>query len=471
MRPATIIHWFRQDLRLADNPAWVAATQTKLPILPIYILDDMNSGDHAMGAASRCWLHESLHALNRSLNNHLSVFRGDPLTIFLELLPSYDVKKIVWNRCYEPWQIARDKLLKKKLLELDIIVESYNGSLLWEPWEIVKADGTPYKVFTPFFQRGCLNAIPPRNPLPAIQPPQILTAPTAATTIADLKLLPSKQWHKTLLSHWQIGETAAYQKLHEFLTYRVQNYKEGRDFPALESVSGLSPHIHFGEISPQQIWYAVKAQKTNENTQHFLRELAWREFSYSLLYYFPNLPTENWQKKFNDFPWESDPHKLRAWQKGLTGYPFVDAGMRQLWQTGYLHNRVRMVVGSFLVKNLLQPWQAGERWFWDCLVDADLANNSASWQWVAGSGADAAPYFRIFNPVTQGQKFDPNGVYTRHYLPELTHLPDRYLFNPWEAPQSVLTQAGIILGKNYPYPLVDLKSSREKALQAYQKIK
>jgi deoxyribodipyrimidine photo-lyase len=290
-----------------------------------------------------------------------------------------------------------------------------------------------------------------------------------------LKLLPKIFWYETMDSLWTPGENGAHKALKVFLSDGLSGYKEGRNFPARNNVSRLSPHIHFGEVSPHQVWYQSQQMESTSGTikdlEHFHSELGWREFSYNLLFHFPDLVDTNFQKKFDDFPWRDDSDLLGRWQKGNTGYPIVDAGMRELWQTGYMHNRVRMVVGSFLVKNLLIDWREGERWFWDCLVDADLANNAASWQWVAGSGADAAPYFRIFNPVTQGTKFDKDGEYTRKFVPELEKLPNKFLFTPWEAPQTVLEEAGIELGKDYPYPIIDLKQSRARALEAFASIK
>ena len=275
------------------------------------------------------------------------------------------------------------------------------------------------------------------------------------------------------MRHWVCGESAAQNRLNDFVNEGLTGYKEGRNFPRKNNVSRLSPHLHFGEISPNQIWYAAKENNdcASNDKDHFMSELGWREFSHSLLYHFPELPYKNLQSKFDLFPWNHDEKKLEAWRHGKTGYPIVDAGMRELWQTGYVHNRIRMVVGSFLVKNLLIDWRYGERWFWDCLVDADLANNSASWQWVAGCGADAAPYFRIFNPITQGNKFDSTGTYTRRYVPELEKLPDKYLFSPWEAPDEVLSTANIELGVNYPQPIVAASDSREMALAAFASIK
>lgn len=466
-----VIHWFRQDLRLADNPALCAAAKAK-HVLPVYILDDVNSGDNRMGSASRWWLHHSLNALNASLDGALRVFKGNAQEVICKLVKDHNIKAVYWNRCYEPWRIARDKALKESLVEAGVAVHSMNGSLLWEPWNITKDDGTPYKVFTPYYRRGCLNAEPPREPLAAPELSLIGADANVAdgATIDGLDLLPTIDWDKQLEPYWHIGEQGASKRLDAFLDEGLAQYKEGRNLPAKPYVSRLSPYLHFGEISPNQVWYAAKMQGEDKNIDHFCSELGWREFSYSLLFHNPNLPTQNLQEKFDRFPWRDDDVALRAWQKGNTGIPIVDAGMRELWQTGVMHNRVRMIVGSFLVKNLLLHWQHGERWFWDCLVDADLASNSASWQWVAGSGADAAPYFRIFNPVTQGQKFDAEGEYTRQFVPELAKLPNNYLFRPWEAPKDVLDEAGVVLGKHYPMPVVDLKDSRNRALDAFQSL-
>ena len=464
------ILWFRQDLRLQDNLALTAAAQdSDATILPIYILDDENSHESKMGSASRVWLHHSLNSLNRSLDGKLSVYYGDAHTILNHLVKQYQVNGIYWNRCYEPWRVARDTNIKKDLLEQGICVNSFNASLLWEPWEIFKNDGTAYKVFTPFYRRGCLNAKPPREPLKA-QFNLNLHHDSQSMAINALNLLPKISWDKPIMSGWEIGEQAASNKLDNFLDEGILNYKEFRNYPAKSGISRLSPHLHFGEISPNQIWYAATMRGDNDNIDCFCSELAWREFSYSLLYYNNNLPTQNLQAKFDNFPWNSNSDTLLAWQHGQTGIPIVDAGMRELWHTGFMHNRVRMIVGSFLVKNLLLHWQHGERWFWECLFDADLASNSASWQWVAGCGADAAPYFRIFNPITQGQKFDTDGIYTRRFVPELANMPDKYLFNPWEASAEILANAGVELGKTYPFPIVNLANSRDRALAAFKSL-
>ena len=470
MKNQISIYWFRQDLRLSDNQAFTAATQNG-HVLPIYILDDVNAGDYAMGAASRWWLHHSLHSLNASLEDGLSIYCGNPEDILLDLIARYDIDTVYWNRCYEPWRITRDTQIKESLKKKDICVASYNGSLLWEPWTIKKNDGTPYKVFTPFYRNGCLQAAPPGTPLPAPKNITLLKDKENSPKLEQLKLLPKTRWDTSLQAHWCIGEKAAQARFTTFLDESLSQYKEGRDIPSKHSVSRISPHLHFGEISPRQLWHTIRNTSDDMNVDHFCSELGWREFSYSLLYYNPTLPKKNLQSKFDSFPWEEDNAALRAWQKGQTGVPMVDAGMRELWQTGYMHNRVRMIVGSFLVKNLRLHWHHGERWFWDTLVDADLANNSASWQWIAGCGADAAPYFRIFNPVTQGQKFDPKGHYVRQFIPEIASLPDKYLFSPWEAPEQLLEKTGIKLGVTYPKPIVDLKLSRSAALEAFKSLK
>lgn len=457
------IHWFRQDLRIADNPAlYEAAKRGK--VLPIYILDDENAAEHKMGAASRVWLHHSLISLNKSLDGKLGVYKGKAEDILPKLIEKHNANKVYWNRQYEPYAIARDERIKDSLP-----AQSFNGSLLWEPWDVLKGDDTPYKVFTPFFKNGCLKSDFPREPLPK---PKNLKLIKGEGSIEDLNLLPAIDWDKKIIENWEIGEEGAQTRMYNFIDDGLENYKEGRNFPAKKFVSRLSPSLHFGELSPNQIWYAVDAKgEEDANIYHFKSELGWREFSYSLLYHFPDLPRKNLQSKFDHFAWVEDFDLLKKWQLGQTGYPIVDAGMRELWQTGLMHNRVRMIVGSFLVKNLLLHWHHGEEWFWDCLVDADLAANSASWQWIAGCGADAAPYFRIFNPITQGKKFDADGEYTRKYIPELKDMPNKYLFNPWEAPDEILQKAGVELGKNYPKPVVDLKASRERALEAFSELK
>ena len=469
-----IIFWFRQDLRIVDNPGLSKSLKSD-KVLPIYILDDTNSNDFAMGAASRWWLHNSLRELNKNLDNKLSLYKGDPSEILESLSSRFNIKGIFWNRCYEPWRIERDKKIKSKFIEKDIIVETFNSALLWEPWEILKSDNTPYKVFTPYYRKGCLMSEAPRKPLSAPNLNTLFEDKENILQLDDLNLLPRIKWYKEMEKLWEPGEKGAHKKLESFLSDGLLGYKEGRNFPSKKNVSQLSAHMHFGEISPNQVWHRAKLKKDlpgiEKDLDHFLSELGWREFSYNLLFHFPELPRENLQKKFDNFPWIENEILFDKWKKGLTGYPIVDAGMRELWQTGYMHNRVRMIVGSFLVKNLLLHWHKGEEWFWDCLIDADLASNSASWQWVAGSGADAAPYFRIFNPILQGKRFDPDGSYIKKFIPELEQLPSKYLFSPWEAPIEVLSEANIELGSDYPEPIVDLIKSRDRALEAFSTIR
>lgn len=468
-----VIVWFRQDLRLRDNPALLAAHESGRPIIPLYILDDKNSGEWRMGAASRWWLYKSLSALKDDLDGTFTFEKGDPETILSDIIKETGARKIYWNRCYEPWRIKRDKAIKQNLNGETVKIKSFNGSLLYEPHTVLKEDGTPYRVFTPFFKRGCLErGGEPRTP--TVKPDRISLYNYNRLSLDQLNLMPEINWYQTMENEWVPGEEGALDRLSEFMENGLKGYKEGRNFPTRENVSRLAPHLHFGEISPNEAWYAgritMMARDCENDGAHFLSELGWREFSNSLLFHFPDMTRENLQKKFDQFPWNNDPDALKAWQTGQTGYPIVDAGMRELWQTGYMHNRVRMIVGSFLVKNLLLHWHHGEDWFWDTLLDADLANNSASWQWIAGCGADAAPYFRVFNPITQGQKFDGEGGYIRRFVPELEKLPNKYLNCPWEAPENILEYAGIKLGKDYPKPIVDLKTSRERALLAFKTL-
>jgi deoxyribodipyrimidine photo-lyase len=470
---APIIVWFRQDLRLTDNTALIAAHNTNAPIIPLYILDDENSGEWKMGGASRWWLHQSLQVLNASLNDAMIFKKGNATDIIPQLVKDHNAQGVYWNRCYEPWRIKRDTDIKSLLTAQNIDAKSFNAALLFEPHKTLKADQTPYRVFTPFYKKGCLERNPePPEPQPA--PKGINLLKTNTPPLTDLNLMPDINWYTQMQEEWTPGEHRAQARLDTFLKNGLKGYKEGRNVPAQENVSRLSPYLHHGEISPRTVWHSAKIamadRQCEEDGAHFLSELGWREFSNNLLYYFPDIPRINLQTKFDAFPWRDDPQALKAWQRGQTGYPIIDAGMRELWQTGYMHNRVRMIVGSFLVKNLLLHWHHGEDWFWDTLLDADLANNSASWQWIAGCGADAAPYFRIFNPITQGEKFDKDGKYIRRFVPELTKMPDKFLHTPWEAPQNIQDYTHIQIGKDYPKPIVDLKSSRERALNALSSI-
>lgn len=471
---APVIVWFRKDLRLADNPALNAAAEQGAPVLPVFIFDAENASEWSIGAASRWWLHQSLKSLDKKLSGKLVLMRGDARELLPRLAHELGAAGVFWNRVYEPSCSRRDEMIKDELLHGSLPVRTFNGSLLFDPASTNKPDGTPYRVFTPFYRKGCLqNGIPPRKPLPAPVGMKLYDY-AGRISLVDLELMPSINWYGEIAENWTPGEDGALARLDRFLTEAIHNYKDGRDRPDQEFVSRLSPHLHFGEISPNQAWYAVLGGRTpadlSRDADHFLSELGWREFSYNLLYNEPSLTTRNLQRKFDRFPWRSDTDALSRWQRGETGFPIVDAGMRELWRTGYMHNRPRMIVASFLVKNLMLHWLEGAAWFWDTLVDADLANNSASWQWVAGCGADAAPYFRIFNPVTQGRKFDPEGRYVRRYVAELAKLPDKFVHAPWEAPPDVLAAAGVRLGDNYPQPMVDLKSSRERALAAFKSL-
>ena len=438
-------------------------------ILPIYILDDLSPSPFKIGSASQIYLHHSLASLNKSLNDGLNLYVGNPKELIFQLIKKYNIENICWNRCYEPWRISDDAIIEKRLSDLNINYTVFNGSYLWETEEIKKEDGSYYKVFGAYKKK--VYFFEPRKPLPKPENLILMKDYSNETTLQDLQLIPTHPWAHKIKENWTFGERVAQNKLDNFLHNRLSGYKKGRDYPGGNQTSKLSVNLHFGEISPHQIWESAsnigRFNACEEDVNHFLSELIWREFSYYLLYHFPDLPRKNFQAKFDTFAWESNQKLLSAWKQGKTGYPIIDAGMRELWQTGYMHNRVRMIVASFLVKNLRIHWHQGEDWFWDCLVDADLASNSASWQWVAGSGADAAPYFRIFNPILQGEKFDSDGQYTIKFIPELEKLPSKYLFKPWEAPEKILRDSGIILGSNYPKPIIALKSSRERALSAY----
>jgi len=474
--------WFRQDLRLDDNPALQAALKTGLPIYCVFIWDETTPSFAQPGGASQWWLHQSLTKLNEALckrGNHLLFYRGKPQDILVELIGKTNAKAVYWNRCYDMHSIERDKKIKKALLQDNIDAQSFNSHLLFEPWTIVSQTGHPYKVFTPFWKKVCLtsDAQWPRTHLAA---KKIFCAESfpRSELLSDWQLVPKKpNWAKQFVNYWHPGEEGAHKRLDYFIDHGLYDYKEGRNFPAQQNVSGLSPHLHWGEIAPWRVWNALEtalsrdARLSTANVENFQSELGWREFSYNLLYHFPSIPTENFRKQFDHFSWATNKKALLAWQQGQTGYPLVDAGMRQLWQMGWMHNRVRMVVASFLVKNLRLHWHHGARWFWDTLVDADLANNSASWQWVAGCGVDAVPYFRIFNPVTQSSKFDANGEYIRRWVPELAPLDNKSIHCPWKVAPEILQKAGIVLGRNYPWPIVDHNESRLAALVAFKKLK
>jgi len=449
---------FKNNLRISDNPVLFHAA-SKHDILPIYIQDDINT-TKPIGASSRYWLFHSLKSLNKKLDNHLQFYYGDTFSIIKNLTSKHNISTIY---CEEPFldsEITFFNDIKKSLEFLNIKLKFYNCTLLWKPYEILKNDNSPYKVFTPFYKNSCLNASLPSSPLGK---PKIINyhQDCHSTNINDLNLLDEYAWHHKFDNIWDISEDAAYLIFSQFLDVKINDYKKERDFPSLDKNSKLSPYIRFGLISVNRIWYELQKLKNNSGVDHFKSEIGWREFSYYLLYHFPSMEQHNLQKKFDNFDWENSDKKFQAWKNGQTGYPIVDAGMRELWNTGFIHNRVRMVVASFLVKNLLIDWRLGEKWFWDCLVDADYASNIAGWQWVAGSGADAAPYFRIFSPILQGQKFDPDGEYIKHYVPELRTIPIKHLNEPWNYEGQ----------SNYVVPIIDYKYSRQRALEKYAEIK
>lgn len=470
----TTIVWFRQDLRLADNPALFQAAQQGA-VVPLFILDETETPGAcpALGGAGRWWLHHSLKALGEDLGG-LVLLRGDPAEQLARVIKSTGATAVFWNRCYEPHAIERDTAIKTMLNDQGISVKSFKAALLHEPWQIETKTGGPFKVYSPFWRAALTREVEPPLPRPA----KVEQADSAlGEGLEDFKLLPTApDWAEGWSNLWQVGESGARGRLEEFLEEDLKGYGTLRDRPDLPNVSRLSPHLHFGEISPRQIWARTRfleegRPEISKDAGKFLSEVGWREFSHHLLYHFPSLPDKNWRPAFDNYPWRESAEDLRAWQRGRTGYPIVDAGMRELWQTGYMHNRVRMVVASFLIKHLRLHWKHGEAWFRDTLLDADLANNSASWQWVAGSGADAAPYFRIFNPMTQGRKFDPDGIYVRRFCPELSDLDNKSIHAPFEMTDLELAAAGIRLGQDYPKPIVDHATARAAALAGYEAVK
>ncbi len=478
MAATPVIVWFRNDLRLGDHPALKAAIDADGPVLAVFVLDDQAAGQWKPGGASRWWLHHSLERLGDALREkgcQLVLRRGETVEEIAALAAEVGADTVVCSRSFEPWARQLEEDVHRRLSADGRQLRRFVGTLLHDPDQLLTKTGGPYKVFSPFWR--ALGGQGQRAPLRA--PPQFKTfdGKVASDTLADWGLLPTKpDWAGGLGETWTPGEAGARQRLDRFLDEAIDDYPEGRDRPGVESTSRLSPHLHRGEISPAYIWERVNARVgegdvSQKAADKFLSEIAWREFSYHLLYHFPSLPVAPFRPSFADFPWADAPEHLAAWQRGQTGYPIVDAGMRELWHTGWMHNRVRMIVASFLTKHLLVPWQVGEAWFWDTLVDADLASNAASWQWVAGSGADAAPYFRIFNPILQGEKFDTDGAYVRRWVPEVAGLPDSKLHAPWTAPEAMLAEAGIELGKDYPRPIVDHKEARDRAMAAYEDIK
>ena len=480
-RPPCIV-LFRQDLRTTDNPALYYAAKSGQPVLPLYIYDDVTPDSWVMGGASKVWLHYSLKSLEERLSRlklTLHIAEGATQETLDRLIQKTKANALYLNHCYEPFWQKEELKIKRELEERGVSCHFYNGSLLFEPDALKPKTATFYKVFTPFYN-SCLKMLEKRD----LYKEPVTISPykfPSAKAIEDLKLLPHHpDWSTGIHKAWKPGQEQAHAHLSHFLKKSLSCYSTGRDYPSESAPSKLSPHLHFGEISPMEILHALdeKMLKTpleqkllyGKEADQFLREIFWREFAHHILHHFPSLPDSPYATKFDKMPWSENSGHLKAWQQGMTGFPIVDAGQRELWQTGYMHNRVRMVTASFLIKDLLIDWREGEKWFWDTLVDADLASNAFNWQWVAGCGFDAAPYFRIFNPTTQGEKFDPEGAYVRKWVPEIAKLPSQWIHKPQDAPAAILNDAGVTLGKSYPYPIVDHATARVRALDLLKAI-
>jgi deoxyribodipyrimidine photo-lyase len=470
---STALVWLRRDLRLADHAALQAACAAHERVLPVYIHSPREEGAWAPGAASRWWLHRSLQSLGRALaerGGQLYLAAGDTLAELNRLLAQSGARAVYWTRCYEPALIERDSAIKAELRRRGILIESQPGNLLLEPWQVSGSQQQPYRVFTPFWHK-LESRVPALRPLPAPRP-RAWARLAGSLPLEALELEPRLPWARGLEQTWRPGEAGARARLRSFRERALADYEKGRDCPADSGTSRLSPHLHFGEITPRQIHHALRGRAARAGAgaggeagiEAYLRQLGWREFAHHMLYHFPGTCERNFNRRFDAFPWaKADEVVLERWRRGLTGVPLVDAGMRELWRTGWMHNRVRMIAASFLTKNLRLHWLHGARWFWDTLVDADLANNTLGWQWVAGSGADAAPYFRVFNPLTQAARFDAEAIYLKRWLPELAGLSARLLHEPWRDP-AALARCG------YPQPLIDLKASRDLALEAYKAL-
>ena len=467
-----VIIWFRKDLRTDDNAALIAAAQTGRPVIALYIRERALG---PLGAAQAWWLHHSLVSLAKTLKElgaPLILRSGETDRILINLLAETGADTVYWSRRHDPAGVAVDTAIKTELKASGITAKSFAGELLHDPTRLLTGEKKPYRVYTPFW-RALEREGEPHEPIDA---PERLSSPLkapASETLDDWALLPSDpDWAASFADIWTPGEHAALERLADFADGAIGDYKTDRDRPGIDATSMLSAHLALGEISPARVWHATRRlEAPKDDVIQFRKELAWREFCYHLHFHFPALAERNWNDRFDDFPWEKDERNFRLWTRGLTGYPIVDAGMRQLWKHGWMHNRVRMITASFLIKHLMIDWRRGEKWFRDTLVDADAASNPANWQWVAGSGADASPFFRIFNPILQGEKFDPDGRYVRAFVPELERLDPAFIHKPFDAPASVLEKAGIELGKTYPRPIVDHSKARERALAAYKSLK
>ena len=470
-----VIVWIRRDLRIADNPALYHAAQFAAPIIPVFIWTPEEDSPWAMGGAQQWWLHHSLHAFRESLQKEhlpLIVKQGSSAQELLTLARKTGARRVLFNLAYEPAEKKRDRQVSQILQKSGIEVIQYESHLLHNPSMIQTGKGDPYKVYTPFWKkiRANLEVLPPL-PWPKFSDASRLPLEVNSLDISSLSLLPKIDWAAGMREAWTPGEKTALDRLSQFSSSSVTEYATNRDFPLVDGTSKMSPHLHFGEISPRVIWKKITHNpKQSDHHQTYLKQLIWREFSYHLLYHFPETANSNLRKSFDRFPWSSDSVMLERWQKGETGYPIVDAGMRQLWATGWMHNRVRMIVASFLTKHLLIHWIEGARWFWDTLVDANLANNTMGWQWSAGSGADAQPFFRIFNPITQSKKFDAEGSYIKRWIPELKLVSHTKIHEPWLLSITEQNQANIRIGSTYPLPVVAHKEARERALTAYKNV-
>lgn len=468
--------WLRQDLRLADNTALAAAMEHGAGVLPVFIHDVEAAGKRAPGGASSWWLHHSLLALSAEFEKRgapLLTLSGDATKLIPDLAKRIGATVVHAGRLLEPWARKRDEAVHHALEKQEARLTLHTSATLLEPHRVRSGANRPYAVYTPF-ARAVFDMGDPPPPLPAPRHIKGVEHPMTAEKIEAWHLLPRKpvpDWAEAFPDRWQPGEAGAWKQLRHFISDGLSEYDSQRNIPGIEGSSSLSPHLRWGEISPRQVFHAViEANESKKDSETYLKEILWREFSYHLLWHRPEMPDEPLRHEYSHFPWKPDKALLAAWQQGRTGYPIVDAGMRQLWRTGWMHNRVRMIVASLLVKHMLQPWQHGEMWFWDTLVDADLASNTANWQWVAGCGTDAAPYFRIFNPMLQGEKFDSDGDYVRQWVPELAKLPARWLHKPWMAPPEILAAAGIRLDKDYPRPIVDHAKGRAQALAALKEV-
>ena len=481
--PGPTLVWFRHDLRLADHPALSRAVERGGPVVPLFIWAPQEEGDWPPGGAHRWWLHGSLEALDadfRDKGSRLVLRAGPSLDALRDVIEATGAEAVYWNARIEPALRSRDRSIAEALREDGLDVKTFAARILHDPDAVQTTTGGPYHVFTPFLNKF-RETVEVGEPVGVPRMGERL-APDPWPESADLDdfaLLPEAQdgvdWAGAMRAHWTPGERGAHARFDAFVEDDLIDYTTCRNRMDDDGTSSLSPHLHHGELSPRQVWHRVEAWVQNgamrKAADKFLSEIAWREFSYHILWHYPSLPTEPLKSKFAGFDWKTDDDALRRWQRGQTGYPIVDAGMRQLWALGWMHNRARLITGSFLTKDLLISWREGEAWFWDTLVGGDLANNAMNWQWVGGSGPDAQPFFRIFNPVSQAEKHDPDGDYVRHWVPEVAKLPKKYIHRPWEAPPDVLADAGVVLGETYPEPLVMHGEARDRALAAYQEVK